>query len=162
MGIETIALVGLAVAGTGMVMQYQQQKKAQRVQERAANEQRKANAVQSAQQAQQASEERRRQIREERMRRATIMQQSQNSGTAGGSGEMGAIGGMATQLGSNLGANGSALLAGQQITGYTQQAANFNQAAQTAQGRGQMWGQVAGMGGSMFSQAGGWTTLFSK
>lgn len=162
MGIETIAIVGLAVAGAGVVMNYQQQKKSQQFQAAAANEQRKANAITSAQQAQQADRERRQQIREERIRRATIIQQSTNSGSSGSSGEQGAIGGMSTQLASNLGANGSALMAGQQITGFNQNAANFMTAAQTAQGKGQMWGQIGQFGGSMFAQAGGWQTLFGN
>lgn len=162
MGIETIAYIGLAVAAGGTVLSYSQQRRAQAAQEDAADDQRRGNAVQSAQQAQQAAQERRQQIREERIKRASILNSSENSGTSGSSGEMGATGGMSTQLGSNLGINGSSLLAGQAITGFSQSAANNMQAAQTAQGRASMWGQVAGIGGSMFGNAGGWQTIFGK
>lgn len=158
----TLAWIGLAVAAGGTALSYSQQRRAQSLQEDAADDQRRGNAIQSAQQAQQAAQERRQQIREERIKRASILNSSENSGASGSSGEMGATGGMSTQLGANLGMNGSAILAGQAITGFGQSAANNIQSAQTAQGRGQMWGQVAGIGGSMFGQAGGWQTIFGK
>lgn len=158
----TLAWVGLAVAAGSAVVSYSQQRRAQAAQERAADDQRRGNAVQSAQQSQQAAQERRQQIREERIKRASILNSAENSGASGSSGEMGATGGMSTQLGSNLGANGSSILAGQAITGFSQSAANNMQAAQTAQGRASMWGQVGQIGSSMFGQAGGWQTIFGN
>lgn len=158
----TLAWVGLAVAAGGTALNYTQQRRAQAAQKRAADDQRKGNAVQSAQQGQQAAQERRQQIREERIKRASILNSSENSGASGSSGEMGATGGMATQLGANLGANGSSILAGQQITGFAQSSANNMQSAASSQGRAQMFGQVAGIGSSMFGSAGGWQTIFGK
>lgn len=159
---STIAMIGLAVSAGGAFMSYQQQRQAQSNASRAAREQERANGVTIAQQAQQAAQERRQQIREERIKRASILQQSENMGTANSSGETGALGGMKTHLGSNLGFNQSAIMAGQQISGFNQNAANFMQSAQTAQGRAGMWGQVSGIGGNIFGQAGGWQTLFGN
>lgn len=113
--LSTIAIIGLSVAAAGTALSYQQQRRARSAQNAAAEDQRRANAVQSAQNADQSARERRQQIREERIQRAQILNSAELTGTEGSSGEAGAIGGMSSQLGSNLGANGASILAGQQI-----------------------------------------------
>lgn len=160
--VSTLAIIGLGVTAAGMVMQNNAQNRAQRQSEQAANEQRQGRAVSAAQAAQQAGAERRQQIREERIKRAQIENSAELTGTSGSSAEIGATGGMATTLGSNLGTNTGARQAGQMITGFSQRAADFNSAAQRSSGQAAQWGQVAGLGSSMFAQVGGWKTLFSK
>lgn len=157
--VSTIALVGLAVSGVGMIAQNIQANKSYRLQQEAAQEQQKAGAQQSAQNAQSAALERRQQVREERVRRAQILNQAELTGTSGGSGEAGAIGGMSQQLGSNMGVNQSSILRGQSISGFLQNSANLQTAAQRSQNIGQMWGQIGQLGGTAFAQAGGWKAL---
>lgn len=160
--LSSLAIIGLSVAAAGTVLNYSQQKKSQRLQEKAAGEQRKANAQQSALQDQQSAQERRQQVREERVKRAQIMNQAALTGTGGSSGELGATAGMSSQLGSNMGFNQSMILGGQQISGFMQNSANYQTQAQSASNRGQMFGQIGGLGSSLFAQAGGWKTIFSK
>ena len=154
--VSTIAAIGLAVSVAGVVATNVQARKSFRLQQQAADEQQKANAQQSAQQAQQAAQERRQQIREERVRRAQIMNQAELTGTGGSSGEIGAMGGMATQLGSNMGINQASQIRGQTISGFLQAGANFQTQAQRAQNVGQMWGQIGGLGSQAFQSVGGW------
>jgi hypothetical protein len=114
--------------------------------------QEKSRNAQMGQQASQAATERRQQVREERVRRARIMQASQNTGTAGSSGEIAAIGGMATQLGSNIGANLAAKAAGQEISIFNQQASDAmftsQQAGQLFALSSQIFGATAGKAAS--------------
>ena len=159
---STIALIGLAVAAGGAVMQYTNAQSARRDAERSANEQRKARAEQSASQSLQQAQEQRQQIREERVRRAQIMQASQASGTAGSSTESGALGGMSSQLGSNIGFNRSQVATGQAITGFNQAAADFSSSSQRSSQNASLWGNVGSIGMGMFNQAGGFKTMFSK
>lgn len=155
----TIAAIGLAVSATGVVASNAQARKSYRLQQKGADEQSKASALQAAQQNQQASQERRQQIREERVRRAQIMNQAELAGTSGSSGEAGAIGGMATQLGSNMGINQASQLRGQAISGFLQAGANFNTKAQGKANQGQMWGQIGGLGSQAFQNVGGWAAF---
>lgn len=160
--LSTLAIVGLAVSAAGVALNYSQQRKAQGLQEKAAYEQKKSNAQQSAMQAEQAAQERRQQVREERVKRSQILNQATLTGTADSSGELGATAGMSTQLGSNIGVNQSMILGGQNITGFSQNAANFQTQAQSASNLGGLFGQVGGLGSSLFQSAGGWKTIFSK
>ena len=160
--VSTIAAIGLAVSVAGVVATNAQSRKSFRLQQQAAGEQQKANAQQSAQQAQQAAQERRQQIREERVRRAQIMNQAELTGTSGGSGEAGALGGMSTQLGSNMGTNQASILRGQEISGFLQNSANLQTRAQSAQNTGQMWGQFGQLGNQAFANVGGWGAFTRK
>ena len=159
---STIALIGLAVAAGSAVMQYSNARDARKAQEQSAAEQRKARAEQSASQALQQAQEQRQQIREERVRRAQIMQASQQSGTAGSSAESGALGGMASQLGSNIGFNRSIAASGQAITGFNQAAADYTTSSQRSTQSANMWGNVGSIGVNMFNSAGGFKTMFGK
>jgi len=128
--ISTIALVAVATVSTYVaVKSYQEQKEsaaeAKAAQQRAVEEQRKQAAIQQAQ-------EQRQQIREERVRRGRILQASQARGGAGSTGEFGATGGLATQLGSNVGQNLAMKAIGQQISIFNQQYSNAAFDAQQA------------------------------
>ena len=149
----TIAAIGLGVAAVGTVASIQQQKKAQAAQERAAGYQRANQAEQSAANEREAAIARRQQIREERIKRAQIIQAAENTGTADSSGEIGALGGMTTTLGSNLGINAGMVAQGQRISFNSQMAADSISRAQTYQNRSGFYGQLAGVGFGVMSDA---------
>ena len=135
MGLETATIIAItsAVVGTASYVEAKDARGEQRAaSERSAQQQREARSVQEASNAQQAAMESRQQIREERVRRAKILQGAQNTGTAMSSGEFGSIGSLSTNLSSNIGANRGALMRGQEISAFNQNAADFNLAAQNA------------------------------
>ena len=154
-----IAIAGLAVSAGAAYAQYENGKDAQRAQQQAADEQRKARGEEAAINAAKASQERRQQIRDERIRRGQIVNASANTGTSDSSGMAGALGSMSTQLGANMGFNQGMYMAGQRIGRHNQNAADFNANAQSAANRASMWGSVGGVGQSIFGAAGGWGTL---
>ena len=117
---------------------------------RARKEQQAAKDQQNAQNKQQELEARRKQIREERVKRARILQSAENTGTAGSSGEAGAIGGMATQLGSNIGQGLAAVDAANNISAFQQNAADANNAAQMWTTFGQLAPTAIKVGSSIF------------
>ena len=159
---STIAAVaGLAISAGGMYMQNQQAQQANRLQQQAADEQRKARSEEAAQQRAAFEQERRQQVRDERIRRGKILNASANTNTSVSSGMEGALGSMSTQLGANLGSNQAAYMSGQRINLFRQNAADFNAEAQTAANRAQMWGQVGGIGRSIFGAGGGMSSLTS-
>lgn len=141
----------------------QERKKTSSAYESAANEQKKANREQDALNFQKRTEERRNLVREERVRRARLLQAAENTGASYSSGEAGALGSMNTQLQSNLGANAASADIGGRLSGYLQNAADFNTAAQksamAAQNADQLFsifGKAAGsMGGAGGAGAGG-------
>lgn len=154
--ITTIVAVGaLAVSAGAAYAGYQGRKDAQQASEQAAEEQRKSRAEQQALNAQNQAIEQRKLIREERVRRGMIMQNSENTGTADSSGQFGAIGGLGTELGSNLGINAGRAAAGSRISGYLQNAADFNLASQRAALGAQNADQLFSLSGSIFQGAGG-------
>lgn len=135
MGLETATIIAItsAVVGTASYVEAKEARSEQKeASVRAAGEQKQARSVQEAANAQQAAMEQRQQIREERVRRARIMQSAQNTGTSFSSGEFGSIGSLSTSLSSNIGANRGAIQRGQQISGFQQNAADFNLTAQNA------------------------------
>lgn len=126
--VTTMLVVG-AVAASSYVS-YTERKEAKKDAKRAANEQRKVQSEQRAQQAAQQAAERRQQIREERVRRAKIIQSAQNTGTAGSSGMSGALSSLSTQLGTNIGFNIGASQAGDRMSRFMQNAADYNLSSQ--------------------------------
>lgn len=144
MGMDPITIVAIASLAVGTASYVEQKNSA----EDAQAAQQKAQSVQKGVQAAQAATERRNQIREERVRRARLMQASQNTGTVSSSGEMGAIGGLSTQLGTNIGTNLAMKAAGQEISLYNQQASDAMFSAQQA-------GQLFSLAGSVFGATAG-------
>lgn len=158
--LTSLAWAGLAIAAGGAALQYSQGRKAADASRDSEREARRARSEQSASQSLQAEQERRNQIREERVRRSQIINQAAQTGTGGSSGESGALGALSTNLGSNIGFNEAMIQSGQRITGFNQASANFASSAQSAQNKGAMWGQVSNVGSTMFSNAGGFKTIF--
>lgn len=140
-----IAAASLAVGTYSYVEQQKAQGRAAAAQESARTEQRQIQAMQ-------ASQERRSQVREERVRRARVMQASQNTGLGFSSGEAGVIGGLSTQLGSNIGTNLSMQQSAQNISLFNQQAANAQYEQQQFAGlfslSGNIFGNFAGQAAS--------------
>lgn len=137
--VSSFIVATLAVASVAQGVEARKDAKA------AAAEQRKANNEQRAQNAAAQANERRQQVREERIRRAKILQTSQNSGTAGSSGEAGALGSLTTQLGSAIGMNVGRAQAGERISTFMQNAADYNLSSQNHMLNSQAFGQLAGM-----------------
>ena len=151
MGIEVIALGGLALGATAMQMQAAEN--AEDAQYEAAQEQKKVNAATRAQNEAAAMQERRRQLREERIKRARVLAASSASGTVGSSGESGAVGSLSTTLASNLGFNKGALNTASDISLFSQNAADFMSQANKLNAESQMWGQIGSLamtGASLF------------
>lgn len=152
----TVAVIS-AVIGTASYVEAQDaRKEASANAQRSAEQQAKAQEVQQAGNAQQAAMERRQQIREERVRRSRIMQASANTGTIGSSAEFGAIGGLNTQLQSNIGQNLGAIERGQAIGTFSQNAANFNTASQKNMNDAANAGSLFSLSTSIFSGVKGW------
>ena len=157
MGIFSAIVAGIAlVAGAYSANESSKaRKEANAYNKKAANEQKLARREEKALSYQQAANERRSQVREERVRRAKILQAAENSGSAGSSGEYGATAGMATQLQANIGLNLGRMQGANLISGYMQNAADFNTAAQSAMAKSQDFDALAGLSMSIFSSAGG-------
>lgn len=159
MGLETATIIAItsAVVGTASYVEAKDaREEASANAQRSAEQQRKAQEVQQAGSAQQAAMERRQQIREERVRRARIMQASTNTGTIGSSSEFGAIGGLNTQLQSNIGQNLGAIQRGQAIGTFSQNAADFNTASQRNMNEATNAQSLFSLSTSIFSGVKGW------
>lgn len=155
-----IAAAALTVGVASAYQQRQSAKEQRRAMQQAAYEEKKVRAVSAAQNTFRQAQEQRQQIREERVRRAQIMQASENAGVSGSSGAMGAVGALSTNLNSNVGFNRSSAAAGQLITGFSQNAADYNTTASKWGFRAQTAGSISGLGMNIFQSAGGFGTLF--
>jgi len=148
MGIEVaIALGSLALGAVSYVKGEEARSEQKSAQEKIQGEQKASNAARAA-------EERRSQIREERVRRARILQSSEGTGTTGSSGEFGALGVLGTNLGTNLGSNAGRIATGDRISGYAQDVANASAEAQSMD-------KLFNLSASIFSNSGGFNTIFS-
>jgi hypothetical protein len=155
MGLEVIAFASLALGAVSAYNAYDQRQEADSQMRKSAREQKKVQAEQKALQHQQQAQERRQQIREERVRRAMLLQASENSGTTGSSGEAGGLGSMATQLTNNLGINVGRAAAGDRMSLFAQNAANFQTNAQSALNNAQTADSLFGLSMNIFSASGG-------
>lgn len=97
----------------------------------AADDNRKANAVQGAMQKTDSIESRRQRIREQRIRRAEIIAMSENSGTTGSSGQVGAIGALSTNLAGLIGSSLGQSKGNAAINKFSQSAADNTATANT-------------------------------
>lgn len=158
----TIAALSLAATGISTVVGVMARQDAQDAANRSAEEQRKVQAEQRAQNAAQAANERRQQVREERVRRARVLQSAENTGVDQSSGEFGALGSLSTNLGSNIGSNLGRLTAANNMSIFSQNAANFNLQAQNLMFRANAADQLASFSGNIFSASGGFDALTPK
>lgn len=147
------ALAGVAVAATGMSMAAAED--AEDAQYEAAQNQKKAQTEQRAVNFSQAAAEKRRQLREERVRRARLVQTAATTGTYESSGFLGADSSLTTQLGSNLGANSSAINAADRISIFSQASADSLSEANALSAQSQMWGQIGSLAMTASSMASG-------
>lgn len=150
MGLEatTIAAIGLGVSTVGMVMQYDQSRKA-------AKESSRARQAQMAADQLKAQRERRNVIREAQQKRAAAVAMGEAAGVSGSSGLAGATGSAASQGASNVGFLNSQIAASDLSNQALANAAG-------AQSKAALFGSIGNFGSGLFSQAGGFETLFTK
>lgn len=148
-----VAAIGLAVGVAGVVASRNQARKAQAAADESAKWQEQTQAENAASNAREAAVARRQQIREERIKRAQILQASETAGTSDSSGELGATGGMATQLGSNMGQSQGMYLQGQRISYNNQAAANWASRAGTYQNRAGLYNSLSNVGFGLMHDA---------
>lgn len=151
---QVFAVVGSVAAVYGTI-------EAKSARDDAAREARKAQNEQIALQASKQAEEKRKQIREERIRRARIEQGSENSGSSGSAGELGALSNLASGLSYNVGSAENKAQAGNRISGYLQNQANFDLAATNAQFMAQNGMTLFGVGADVYKGYTG-NNIFSK
>lgn len=146
-GIIAVAAVG-AVA---TVYSGQQQAKATK---KAAAVAREATAAQGRASSVEAQRARIQQVREARIRRAQVLSSGTNAGLGTGtSGIGGAVGSIASQMGENIGSINQQQTFADQTSAALQQAADY-------QVKAQKWQQIGNFSQSIFTQAGGFTTIF--
>ena len=154
-----VSTIIMATAATVGVASYVEAKDARKDQARAVarqNEvQRQMQSEQKAANVSAAAAERRQQIREARVRRARIMQGAANTGTMGSSSAFGALGGISTNLGSNIGANLGSIQTANNLTDLGQTAADFGTQANLANIKGQNATSMFQLSSSIFSGVGG-------
>ena len=140
--------VTAAVIGTiGTINQMNQSKRAARKQEQANRVQRRMEDVR-------ANRERRAMAARAQRAQAEQMAGGFSAGVGQGSSVVqGAVGGIGSQFASNIGYS-------QQMQGMAGQASIFQQQSANAQSQASMWGGVASIGGSIFSNAGTISGMF--
>lgn len=161
--ISTIVAVGALVIGAASYVAAESARSdAKSAAQDSAREQRKSQAEVKALNAQKAANEQRQQVREERIRRARVEQSSENSGVSGSSGELGAVGGLATQLGANIGTNLGQLAGTNRIGIFNQNAADFNTQAQNSMSDSQGYQNLMGLSMNIFNASGGFGNFTTK
>ena len=137
MAIQAIVAGAAVVGAASSVSTMQNQEKAAKEQRRAAELQRQRDRA--AQQRQRAAA-----IRETRLASARATQAAVNQGVAGSSGAQGGVGSIISQGTANISFLDQSARVGDQISESLGRAATYRQRAQTAQGVGQLAGQVVG------------------
>lgn len=139
--------VGLAISAVGVGLSYEQGKEATASQQAAQESQRRAASVESAR-------SRMSQIREARLREARVRAQAGAGGMGqASSGVAGSIASIGSQLGANIGAINVQ-------EGFAEAASASMQSAANAQVKQAQWQAVGQTGQSIFTQRGGWTSIF--
>lgn len=153
----------VAAAAAVAVDGYVKGEDARKKQEEAASQSRKAQEQSKqetrAQQAQAQAAESRRQIREERVRKARILQSSENTGTQGSSGEVGALDSLSTMFSTEVGVNAGKKASGERQSQYAQDAADAQFSFDSATRDASSASAQMSLGTSLFSAAGGFSTL---
>jgi hypothetical protein len=161
MGAIAIAVGGLVLGAFSAHQAYESRQDAKEQASKAAEQQRLIQSEQKAQNNAQAAAERRRQVREERVRRSQIESVSTLTGGWGGSATSGATGGLATQLASNIGQNLGAIGSANRISGYQQQASIYDLGFQQATMDMQDWQSFGSFGMQAFNMAAPHTKFFN-
>jgi hypothetical protein len=154
--VSTIIAATAAVVGAASYVEAKGARKEQAAaMAQQAEVQREVQSEQKAINVASATAERRQQIREARVRRARIMQSAQNTGAAGSSAEFGAIGGLGTQLTSNIGTNVGQITAAGRMSDLGQTAADFGTQANLAGLKVQDATSMFNLSTSIFTSMGG-------
>jgi hypothetical protein len=126
MGIELALGVGsLALGAIGLFQQAGAASSASEDRKKAANAEKKRNAIISASTKIQGASERRAIVREERVRRARMLQASVNGGTGGSSGQAGGLSALGSNFFTLLDQQKSANLGNEGINKWNQKAVDF-------------------------------------
>ena len=168
MAVAALPYIGLALSAAGAVQQYsagkkqeKAQKNAQRIQQEATEKenkirQREADAVTHRARVQS--------IRQGRIRRGALSAYAGASGTQGSSGAIGAGASISSQLSGGLAFGAGQRERGEELgnlnvaTGAALSRENINIAS--AQSSSNTWGAIGGIGSTIFSDAGGFKTIF--
>lgn len=150
---QTVAVIGAVSALAGTAGSIAQGRKADKMQKKAAFEQAQARKEEKKI----AQEERRRafvnQIRESRIANAALVSSAGSAGLTGTSTFAGGTGSITSQTSSNLGFTSRVGASMDRINMFTQNAANYTTSAQSAANKGQLFGQIASTGVSLFGAA---------
>ena len=152
------ALIGTALAGAGLYMQYEQGEEAKKQRSEQAAAQQRSQAAQDRASAVAAQRERLQQVRQSRIAQAQIINTSTQKGM--GTGTSGVAGGTASatsQTGANIGSINVAQSFGQEASMWNSRAAAAATSAFNAQSNAQMWGNISNVGMSIFQGAGGFS-----
>jgi hypothetical protein len=139
-------LAGLAITAAATAYSIKQQSTAAKAQKEAAQQQNNLASLENR-------KARIKAVREARIKRAAMVAEGQAQGAQYSSGLAGGTSSLGAQLGANIG------LANQR-EGFSQNIANLQNKAITAQNRAGIAGAVGKLGGSIFSDLGGWDNLF--
>lgn len=143
----TLAAVGLALAGVSTIQGMSAAKDQSSAQKRALQFQQRADEVKQ-------NREKRQAIREQRIKAAAIAQAGANQGAVTSSAVVGGQASLQSQLSGNLSFLDT-------MGSLNNSASRANQQALDAGAKAQTWGALAGLGGTIFSQAGDFQTIFS-
>lgn len=148
MAMTAIAIGGLVLSGVSTVAGMSAQSDSARAQRRAQEYQRRMDELRQ-------NRERRQAIREQRIKTAQVIQAGANQGAVTSSAVQGGSGSLQSQLSSNLSFLDS-------MGRNANLASQANQQALNASSRAQNFGAMAGLGGTIFSAAGGFGTIFNR
>ena len=149
MGLEaaTIAAIGLGVSAAGTAASIIQQGKASDAAEKARKRQNALSELQNRRARIQS-------IREARVKRAAILARGEAAGASDSTGVQGGVASLQGSLGSSIGFQG-------QVASAQRGVASAQGQAVSAANRANTYSAIAELGGTIFSGAGGFETLFS-
>lgn len=159
--VSTIAIVGLGVAATSAVMQYDAGKKAAAAGRRQAEEMQAQGRIAQRQADLQNARQIRSAVRQARIARASMVNTAANAGTISSSGVLGGTGSLDSQLQSNLSFFGQMRELNEDANESKVRAGQAAGDAAVAQAESAQWGAIGSLGGTIFSGAGGFKTIFN-
>ncbi len=158
----TVAVIGAAAAVGGAIVQADAAHDAKKANERAAQAQREQAQIENKRADITNARSLRNAVRQARIARATILNVGANAGTSASSGVLGGTASIDAQRNSNIGFFGEVDQLNDQSTASKQEQANATVDLGEAQAQGAIGGAFTSLGGSIFSGAGGFKTIFTK
>lgn len=159
--VSTIAIAGLAISAVGTLAQMDAARDQKKAGERAAQAQREQAALENRRADIQNARQLRASIRQARIARAAMLNVGASVGTMGSSGVLGGTASIRAQQDANTGFFGQMEGINDAVTGTQVRQADAAVAAGQAQGQAAVGGALGNVGGSIFSAAGGFKTIFS-